>query len=383
MQIYKTFLKIALRSLSYGFIYIGIFLGVSINISRSQLNDNTVTFEASKVEIAVIDRDNSYLSKELYGYLDKAHIIKSIKDSEESWLDELFAHTVEYVLVIENGFEKQTLDGDSKSRLTSYAAPDSRSAYIVSSQLESWMQNLNAYINAGYKPETASAKALEISEMSAQVSYLKDGAADKPTAFGVFFHFIPYILLCVLINSLGPVLIIWNRPEIRSRTAVSGVSSRSRNWGMIGATATYSLLVMAILIGASAIFYRKEFLSESTPYHLLNSVCFLAVSIAVTFLVAQLSRKMTTLSIWSNILGLSTSFLCGVFVSRSILPDKVVSFSKCLPTYWYINIADEMYSYDGHLSSLAKQSFIIQLLFAAAIMAVAFVVIRFKRQKNN
>lgn len=383
MQIYKTFVKIALRSITYGFIYIGIFLGVSINISYSQNKDNPLAFEASKIDIAVIDRDNTSLSKELYGYLDKTHSIKSMKDSRENWLDELFAHTVEYVLVIEEGFEAQALDGASESRLTSYFAPDSRSAYIVSSQLESYMQNLSAYIKAGYTPETATAKALEISEMSAQVSYPDNSSADKTTALSVFFHFIPYILICVLINSLGPVLIIWNRPEIKARTAVSGISSRSRSWGIIGAVTTYSLIVMAILIGASAIFYRKDFISDSTPYHLLNSVCFLAVSIAVTFLVAQLSRKMTTLSIWSNVLGLSTSFLSGVFVSRSILPDKVVSFSKCLPTYWYINVADELNSFDGHLSALAKQSFIIQLLFAAAIMAVAFVIIRFKRQKNN
>lgn len=383
MQIYKTFVKIALRCISYGFIYIGIFLGVSINISYSQNKDSAFSFEASKIDIALIDRDNSSLSKELYSYLNEKHKIKSMDDDKDNWMDEIFAHTVEYVVVIEEGFETQMLNGNSQNTLTSYSAPDSRSAYLVASQLESWMQNLSACLEAGYGLDAASAKALEISNMSADVSYLEDENTGKITSLSVFFHFIPYILLCVLINSLGPVLIIWNRPEIKARTAVSGVSSRARSWAIIGSVATYSLIVMGIITGASAIFYKKDFFSESTLYHLLNSVCFLFVSIATTFLVAQLSRKVTTLSIWSNLLGLSTSFLCGVFVSRSILPDNVVAFSKCLPTYWYINIADELNSFNGSISPLAKQSMIIQLLFAAAIMAVAFVIIRVRRQKND
>lgn len=383
MQIYKTFVKIALRCITYGFIYIGIFLGVSINISYSQNKDSAFSFEASKIDIAVIDRDNSGLSKELYSFLDEKHKIKSMSDDRDNWMDEIFAHTVEYVVVIEKGFEEQTLKGNSKEYLTSYSAPDSRSAYLVSSQLESWMQNLSVCLDAGYGLDAASAKALEISEMSADVSYLDDQNTEQATALSVFFHFIPYILLCVLINSLGPVLIIWNRPEIKARTAVSGVSSRARSWAIIGSVATYSLIVMGIVTGASAIFYKKDFFTESTLYHVLNSVCFLFVAIATTFLVAQLSRKVTTLSIWSNLLGLSTSFLCGVFVSRSILPDNVVAFSKCLPTYWYINVADELNSFNGSISALAKQSMVIQLLFAAAITAVAFVIIRARRQKNN
>lgn len=89
MQIYKTFVKIALRCISYGFIYIGIFLGVSINISYSQNKDSAFSFEASKIDIAVIDRDNSSLSKKLYSYLDEKHKIKSMDDDKDNWMDEI------------------------------------------------------------------------------------------------------------------------------------------------------------------------------------------------------------------------------------------------------------------------------------------------------
>lgn len=383
MQIFKTFLKIATRSLCYGFIYIGVFLGVSFSIAGAQSNHST-EFSADKISIAVIDRDKSALSGELYSYLDKTHNIKSIKDDKDAWLDELFVRTVEYVLVIEEGFEKQMTGDNYKNGLTSYTAPDSNTSYIVASQVESWLQNTKYYLSAGSEPGEAAKKASAISEISAEVSYLqKDGSIDKTTAISVFFTFMPYIMLCVLINSLGPVLLVWNRREIKARTAVSGVSLRSRNWGIIGALTVFSVILMGVFIGVSAIVYKKDFFVESTCYHVLNTLCYLTVSIAVTFLVSQLSKKTTTLSIWSNLLGLSTSFLCGVFVERSLLPDKVVAFSKCLPPYWYINVSEELRYYSGSLSASGWRSMGIQLLFAAAITAVAFVIVRCRQQKNT
>ena len=106
------------------------------------------------------------------------------------------------------------------------------------------------------------------------------------------------------------------------------------------------------------------------------------VCIAITFLVAQLSKRVSALSMWSNVIGLSTSFLCGVFVTRQLLPDKVVAFSKCLPTYWYINVTEELKYFSGTLSREAWISMGVQLLFAAAIFAVSLVIIKNRQQKN-
>lgn len=384
MQIFKTFLKISLRNIGSGLIYVAIFLGVSFGVANAQNSSNTDIFSADKIDVIVIDRDNSSLSKSLYDYIDRNHRIRETSDNEEAWIDEIFAHTAEYVLVIEDGFEaKMTSSDDYVNCLTSYSAPDSNSSYIIASQTESWCQNINYYLAAGYSLDEASAKTDEISKISAEVSFInRDGSTDKITAMSIFFIFMPYIMLCILINTLGPMLIIWNRPEIKSRTAISGMSSRSRNWGIIAAAAVYSAIIMVIFIIVCANVYKKDFFSEITPYYLLNMLCCLAVCIATTFLISQLGRKVTTLSIWSNTLGLSSSFLCGVFVSRSLLPDGVVSFSRCLPTYWYINVTEELSHFNGSLSSAAWRSMGVQLLFAAAITAVAFAVIRFKQQNT-
>ena len=191
------------------------------------------------------------------------------------------------------------------------------------------------------------------------------------------------MILCLLINTLGSTLIIWNKPELKARTAVSGTSFATRNAGIVFGMLTFASIVILIFTAVCVVMYKDDFFTKATLYFGLNALCYMLVSISVTFLIAQLSKKLSALSIWSNIIGLSTSFLCGVFVSRELLPDKVVALSKCLPTYWYINVTEELKYYKGSLSNNSWISMGIQLLFAAAIMVISLVVIKSRQSKQE
>ena len=184
----------------------------------------------------------------------------------------------------------------------------------------------------------------------------------------------------MLINSLGPMLVIWNRPKLKARTAISGESLTKRTSALIFAAITYAIFVFAIIIAFGIICFRKDFFNNCTPYYILNSVTFLIVAVAITFMVAQLCKKSEMLNMWSNILGLGMSFLSGIFVQRSLLPDGVVKLSKCLPTYYYINVTEELRYFNGSLSKNVWQSMIIQLLFAIAIFGIALVIIKAKEK---
>lgn len=384
MQIYRTFLKMLMRNIASGLMYLGIFIGISISVAKSNESNDYMSYETTKVNVSVIDKDNSTLSRSLYNYLNESHKIVDIDSDEEKWADELFYRTVDYILVIEKGFEDNMSQENYEDLLTSYSAPDSNASYIVESQVESYMQNISIYVNSGFDFEEAAQKAADVSKISADV-LLPDNsnAAEKVSAASYFFTFFPYVLLCMLINSLGATLIAWNKTEIKARTAVSGTSLTERNMGILGAMLVYSLIIAGIFILVCTILYKDDFFTESSIYYGLNCLCYMFVCMAITFLVAQLSKKLAALSIWSNVLGLSTSFLCGVFVSRDLLPDKVVAFSRCLPTYWYINVTEELKHFRGSISSSVWISMGVQLLFAAAILSVTLVIIKSRQQKNT
>ncbi len=383
MQVYRTFLKMLMRNIASGLLYLGIFIIISLTVAKNSESNDFTTFNNAKLDIAVIDRDNSTLSKALYDYLNDCQNIISIDSDEKKWADELFYRTVDYILVIDEGFEEHVRDENYDNLLTSYSAPDSNTSYIAQSQTESFVQNVCLYLEAGYDYEQAALKAGEISRITADVQISNGSGTDaEVSSVSYFFTFLPYVLICMLINSLGATLMAWNRPEIKARTAVSGTGLTARNAGIIAAMTVYSLVIVGIFIIVCIFSYRKDFFSESTIYYGINGLCYMFVCIAITFLVAQLSKRVSALSMWSNVIGLSTSFLCGVFVTKQLLPDKVVAFSKCLPTYWYINVTEELKYFSGTLSREAWISMGVQLLFAAAIFAVSLVIIKNRQQKN-
>lgn len=382
MQVYKTFFKISLRFFSSTILYLVIYAVLAFVIPSTNKSDaGALDFEAEKVSIAVIDRDNSELSKNMYDYLNENHTIKDIGDNKEVWADELYYKNVTYVLVLEEGLMDNVLGGSYEEMLTSYEDPASNSAFIVAGQVETYLRTLKGYLDSEYELTEAIKLTRDTIEIEASVEFANaQNKVTKTDSLALYFTYLPYIIICMLINSLGPMLIIWNRPQLKARTSVSGKSLANRTISLILAAITYSLFVFAVIIGFAMVAFRKDFFTERTMFYILNSVAFLIVAVAITFMVSQFCKKAQMLNMWSNIIGLGMSFLCGIFVQRSLLPDGVVSVSKCLPAYWYINVTEELAYYNGSLSTGAYQSILIQLLFAMAIFGLAMVVIRIKEK---
>ena len=382
MQVYKTFFKISLRFFSTTIIYLIIYGILALVIPNANKADGgALDFQAEKVDIAVINFDNTELSNDLYNYLDENHNIIDIGNDKEVWADELYSKNVTYILVLENGFMDNFLEGNYEDLLTSYEDPASNSAFIVAGQVETYLNTLKGYLSAKYELSEALELTRSTILIEAEVEFNNgNNTVMQTSSISLFFTYLPYIVLCMLINSLGPMLVIWNRPKLKARTAISEESLTKRTSALIFAAITYAIFVFAIIIIFGIICFRKDFFNNCTLYYILNSVTFLIVSVSITFLVAQICKKSEMLNMWSNILGISMSFLSGIFVQRSLLPDGVVKFSKCLPTYYYINVTEELKYYTGTISQSAWQSMLIQLLFAFAIFGLALVIIKAKEK---
>lgn len=384
MQVFKTFFKISLRFLPSTIVYIIIFGVLSMVLPNTVQSSSAQTFKATKLKIAVIDNDNSTISQGLYDYLDDTHTIVDIGADEETWRDDLFYRNVIYILVINEGLEQNIESGNYENLITAYEDPASNSSYIVASQVNTYLNTVKGYVISDMSAGEAVKEATDTVAREAEVNYLNaDTVQSKPTPGSFYFTYIPYIMLCMLINSLGPMLVIWNRPGIKARTAISSVSLTKRTGALIGAAGTFAVFLFGILIAFAAAMYRGEIFSIRGGLYLINAFVYLIVTLSITFLVSQLTKNINMLNIFSNVIGLSSAFLCGVFIQRSLLPDKVIAFSKCLPTYWYINVTEELRYFDGSLSNQAVISIGVQLLFAAAIFAISLAIIKIKEQRAN
>lgn len=384
MQVYKTFLKISIRNIGQILVYLGIFIVLLLVTASMSSSGQDMGYSNDHIDVCVVDNDHSKLSESLYGYISGNHDIVDAGSDEEAWKDAIFYHVTEYVLVIPKGFEENFKSGSEKeSELLSYKLPDSNSAYIVEMQTESYLNNLRVLLdNKNIDYDTALKRAGEISGLSSSVNFLNEtGSVSSISRVSLFYSFLPYILLCVMICSAGPIIIVWNRTEIKKRNAISATSHRVRSAGVIGAVITLALCIYALIVVIGSVMYGSEVTGNVGFYYALNAFVYMLVCVAVAYLIAQFAKSVNMLSIWSNVIGLSTSFLCGVFVGRELLPKGVVAFSKILPTYWYINVTEELKGFNGTLSMQCIYSMLIQLMFAFVLFAGGIIAAKYRNEK--
>lgn len=382
MQIYKTFFKISMRNILPVASFIAFAVIFAFILAGTNKKTGSAAFEPKKISISFIDRDNTYLSDSLREYLDSNHELSVTEDNTSRFSDDLFYHITECIVIAEKGFEEKILSGSYKDVITFYENPDSNSSYIVKSQIENYIDNIYACLASGFPLKDAVNKTDDISDISATVliNNSTDDLSNEPAMY--FFTFLPYIAMYTFINAIGIILITWNRKNIRIRTQISSTTMASRNYQIILANLTCFLLIFCLYLIISILLYRDILLSRTGMYLTINMFAYMLVCLATAFLIAQIAEKYTLLAVYANVIGLSTSFLCGVFVKRAYLPKGVINFSKCLPTYWYINVTEELKYSTAALSNNGWISIFIQLLYGCAIFSIALVIIKY-RQKTT
>ena len=104
------------------------------------------------------------------------------------------------------------------------------------------------------------------------------------------------------------------------------------------------------------------------------------VCLAFAFLLSMLTSKSQLLNIFTNVFGLGSSFLCGVFVPRMWLSDGVVAIGRFLPAYWYVNVEEALCSGEAAASSVIATGYLVQILYGVAVFVIALVLSQYKRK---
>ena len=357
MQVFNTFFKIAKKQLPSFIIYFSIF-GVLIGM-LSKMGTGNNAYKESRMDIAIFNNDGSAKADYLEQYLGEIHDVMKIEDDEEVIQDYLYFQVLDYVLYIEEGF-----------KLTNIKRPGSTTGVYVDNHVASFENTYDAFIVAGCSEEEAFEKTMEAMDTSGLVS-LKGEEGGKPTIFYFYLYF-TYIVIALLINTLAPVIIALNRKEVKDRSMVSPFSDKKRNGQIIAASVLFSIAIWGIMNLLSLVVCGIDLFKADNIFYLLNSVCYLILSVGVVCIVSNFNLKAEALSMISNIVSLSLSFLSGVFVPMEIFGDTMMKIAKCMPTYWYVkgcyNISE------GVINSETFMYMGIQLLYALAFFAVALVI---------
>lgn len=383
MTVFKGFMTITKRNLGYAFMYIIVFLTITIAVQKTEVTNTDKMFEQTKLDIAVIDHDKSPVSKALTNYLASCHNLIDIPDTKSAIQDNLFYRHVYYVLTIPKNFTQDCNDGTAD--LTVTKVPGSTSGYYVDSQINAWVQEMHMLLSSDYTAEDASAMLQDAMAEESQVTMLDQNGYGGNTPMHAFmYQYMPYIILSILCYVIITIMISFNKPEVRSRILCASISNRKFNLQLALGCAVIGLAVWGLCTLLPILLYGKTFLADTNlPYYLVNSFMMSLSALSLAFFVSTFTDKEQLVSAVVNVVTLGMSFLCGVFVSMDILGKSVQKIAQFLPVYWY-EIANNLLKSHNTFNSTQIHTLYtcygIQLLFALAFLSLALIAGRMRRQ---
>lgn len=387
MQLFKAFCKIGKRRITTIGIYFVIYAVITIILSVTAKDNLNVNFQSKELSVCVIDEDNSKASKALTSYLGSIHHLVDLENDPEVLQEHLYYRDINYVLTISKGFEEKLLAGEKEGFVTNVKVPGSSAGYFADQQVTEYIQALQLYLTGGFSIDEAiekvSASFANAGEVEAVV-FEKETAEGRKEVF-YFYQYLPYIFILLLFAGLAPIIMIFQEKDMRNRINCSAQKLLSRNLELALGCGAYSIGMWFLFMILGTLVYRGSMFTGNALYAMLNSFVFLLISIAMTLFLSCFDlgvNVMNVVNIVANLFGLGMSFLGGVFVPQNMLSDKVLAFSRFLPTYWYVRANNMLAgfsseSFDMHLYWNAIG---IQLLFALTAFALTLVASKLKRQ---
>lgn len=373
----KVVLKIVKKALPSVSAYFVIFFGLTIIMSFFSGKDQEKMYQATELTIYAEDKEESVLSKALLAYLEQENEVETEYD-EELLSELIFTGMVDYVVYMEDGFEEIFLAGEKGGIERLSIKPNMA---FVDQKIELFFQYVRAELAMGKTMEEACESVLKNTEHRAVTEVLSGRDAMSTRQGYFFFTFLAYVMPCILIMILGPVMHAFYRKDIKMRTDCGKVSVRKQNIEMVKGIVMVAILVWALFMGLGAIIYHRDFTAAEYLLGTLNSFTILLFSIAVSVLFGVLLPSVDALNGASNILGLGMSFFSGVFVPAELLPDYVNIIGEFLPAGWYmknVRLLNVENAATTHLTEFLVNCGIVTA-FAVAVFFVFLVVV--KRRK--
>lgn len=394
MNMFKSALRIVSKHKIYFLIYcvlfavMGVFIALDLPVGEQTAGD----FEIEKSNYAVIDRDNSELSNALIEHLSQFGNRVDIADDKFAMQDAVAKTKVTLLMIIPQNFESNLLSSVKEGTVTPEILKDGRadadSSYLVSSAADSFVKMIAAA--AQLKPDDdidtlISQVNLANNEKTTTELLVSDASGAPIDRLAFYLEWSVYTLTCSIMICIGVVLCAFNRTSLRQRNLATPVSNISANLQVALACFVVMVICWLFTIAIGLIAFGSSF-SSINPLNgaliFALSFCFALFPLACGYLLGQLGANAGALNSIGNILGLVLSFLGGAWISLDLMSDSMKAFAQFTPGYWLstaINTLAHTTSLDSSALAGVGQSFLILLLFAAAVFSIALVVAKRRR----
>ena len=393
MQAFKAALRIYFKHPVYIAIYIITLSMMAVFIGKSVTTDTAGAFTVERPQVAIIDRDGSALSKGLTSFVAGHGIRVKVADDKVALQDAMAQGDATWIMVIPDGFGQDFLAATSSGGTTPAVKTIMGQNMTAGTYLEqltnAWLKTARTYGKSGVVTDQSELARLTSADMakSARVTTVQLKSAVPPSQqYLTFLLFSIFSITLSIIVSGGLIMATFNRTEVRKRDLASPVSSVLRNLQIAGATLVVALVAWAWVSVLGLVVFGGVLTGVSTSVIallLVSLLVYCSIPLAICFFLGQITGNELVLNAVGNIIGLTLSFLGGLWIPVSLMNSTMQTVSHFVPTTYYgdaiMRLADMK---TVSLNTLAPvfQNWAVILLFSAAIFVVALAIGRLRMQ---
>lgn len=392
MTVFKATL-LSLRSFSQTIIiYFLVFAIFAVVRAKVSSNSSVDIYKDTSLDVAVVDLDKSDISEALISYLDSSQKITKLNLTSEELdfkaiNDNVRFEIYDYAIVIPKDFKNLLLSGDYEDSIQYLASANSASGYLISQKINTFLSDIKTYLDCGYSEEDAINISLEQVEKTDIVEtkiYSNNDykSTTNSASISSSFIFSAYSCLMILTVCIASVLGFLKDKDSKDRINISGKSFASRNKELILAVLLIGFVLTTCFFIYSAILGRNQPDFHMLFFYGINEFFLMFLGIGIAYFICSITSNTNLINMLSNMIVLSMSFLCGVFVPSEFMSATVVKFSQLLPVYWFVDCCKyiEHHSVSNVFSSHFIECLLIQLVYAI-IFFVAGIIINKKREQ--
>lgn len=342
MSTFKTYLRILLAHRTYIAIYLILMSSVGIIIGLMNAGSQAETFRPASVSVAVIDRDESDLSRALAEKVQDGNNAIAIADEKRVIQDALARDTVSYLLVIPEGWGAGLMDAAAKGTdapsLETYVSFQSGRGRLLDLEVTTYANALygNAATLGGTQEDVAEAADAAWGE-NADVSMIARKAEPLPQPVTIAAEFSAYPVFASVSVCIAVLMATINKEPVRKRRLAAPEPAHARNRALFAVCAAIALAAWVWNFGLQLLLLGQDAL-RSSPVQMAIIGCALLVyalvSAAIGFLVGQLGCSENASNAIANIFGMLFSYLGGGWTGLALFPASVIAVARFTPSYW-------------------------------------------------
>ncbi|HAU88175.1 MAG TPA: hypothetical protein DCW90_22675 [Lachnospiraceae bacterium] len=379
MHVSNITLKLIMRMWKFILLEIAIFAILVMLVSKNLYTKD------NRIPVLLMNEDeDTLLTEQFEDYLSQYVKFSDGEIENESQLEEdLFYDNIKCVIRIPRYFTVNYLNGKPVDIMRNELT-ESQDTVLVDTLISKYLMVLKQCPNQGLPLE----ESIQVVEqmLSKEVMVLPvEKVLFKKEQFASCQNYMAYILLSIILLYTVSAIYYLRRDEIEKHNRIAPVA---------GNAIFRNAIFVCILVGLFLALFMGLLVSmivgigihdKSVIMVIINELNYAIYCVAISSFIGMLIKSIKNIDSIGQLISLGITFLCGVFVKQDFLPDKVVLFTKYLPTFLYVKVNNAWSKAEG-MDFHDYQAFILNegmILCTSAIWILISLIIGEKKVKMD